>query len=87
MRLSPNTAISLEGPLNNAINQLNHNNDVAACKTLNAFLNQVAPKEANGQLTSAQAAELRQQATAIQNSLGCSSTSSSSPSNEIALPH
>ena len=31
-------------------------------------------KEGNGQLTSHQAADLRQEATAVQNSLGCPST-------------
>jgi hypothetical protein len=49
-------------------------------------LHQVDQKETNGQLTQQQAADLRHQATAIQNSLGCSSTTSSSL-NEIALPH
>jgi YVTN family beta-propeller protein len=86
MHLSRDITTSLEGPLNNAINQLNRNNNAAACNTLNAFLHQADAKEANRQLTSAQAAELRQQATAIETSLGCSSTSSSSLS-EIALPH
>jgi hypothetical protein len=76
---------SLEAPLNAAINQLNHNNNVAACNQLNAFLNQVSAKQTNGQLTLQQAADLRQQATAIQHAIGCSSVggmagSSSSPS-------
>jgi hypothetical protein len=53
---------------------LNHNNYAAACNTLNAFLNQVNAKGNNGQLTSQQAVDLRQQATAIESSLGCSST-------------
>jgi hypothetical protein len=68
---------SLEAPLNAAIRQLNRNNHVAACNTLNAFLNQVDQKEINGQLTQQRAADLRQQATSIQDALGCSSSSSS----------
>ncbi len=75
MHLSHGTTTSLEAPLNTAQSQLNRNNYVAACNTLNAFLNQVKAKENNGQLTSQQAADLRQQATAIESSLGCSSTS------------
>jgi hypothetical protein len=74
MHLSHGTTTSLEAPLNAALNQLNRNNYGAACNTLNAFLNQVNSKEGNGQLTLHQAADLRQQATAIENSLGCSST-------------
>jgi len=66
---------SLEAPLNAAINQLNHNNNVAACNQLNAFLNQVNAKQNNGQLTSQQAAELTQQAKAIQQAIGCSNIS------------
>jgi hypothetical protein len=74
LHLSHGIATSLEAPLNTALSQLNRNNYVAACNTLNAFLNQVKAKEGNGQLTSQQAADLRQQATAIETSLGCSST-------------
>ena len=74
MHLPKGTTTSLEAPLNTALSQLNRNNDAAACNTLNAFLNQVKAKENNGQLTSQQAADLRQQATAIETSLGCSST-------------
>jgi hypothetical protein len=70
----------LEAPLDAAIRQLNRNNDVAACNLLNAFLDQVDQRETNGQLTPQQAADLRQQATAIQDELGCSSSSSSSSS-------
>ena len=84
MHLSKGITISLEAPLNTAIRQLDRKNDIAACNSLNAFIDQVDQKETNGQLTSAQAEELRQPATAIQNSLGCSSTSSL---NEIALLH
>jgi FIMAH domain-containing protein len=84
MHLSKGITTSLEAPLNAAISQLNRNNDAAACNTLDAFLQHVNTDESNGQLTSHQATGLRQQETAIQNSLGCPSTSSL---NEIALPH
>ena len=57
---------SLEAPLNAALAQLNSNNDTPACNQLNAFLNQVNAKQNNGQLTQQQAAELTQQAKAIQ---------------------
>jgi hypothetical protein len=42
---------------------------------LNSFIEQVNSKEASKQLTSDEAADLRQQATAIQDSLGCSPAS------------
>ncbi len=74
MHLPKGTTTSLEAPLNTALSQLNRNNGVAACNTLNAFLHQVNADEANGRLTSHQAADLRQQATAIETSLGCSSS-------------
>jgi hypothetical protein len=64
---------SLEAPLNAAVKQLNRENDVPACNLLNSFLDQVNSKETNGQLTSQQAANLRQQALSIQHTLGCSS--------------
>ena len=76
MHLPHGITTSLEAPLNAAISQLNRNNGVAACNTLNALLNQVKAKEGNGQLTSQQAADLRQQTTAVENSLGCLSPSS-----------
>jgi YVTN family beta-propeller protein len=63
---------SLEAPLNAALAQLNRNHDTPACNQLNAFLNQVNAKQSNGQLTPQQAAELTQQAKAIQQSIGCS---------------
>ena len=50
-------------------------NDVDVCSKLNSFLEQVNSKEANKELTSQQASDLRQQATAIQDSLGCSPSS------------
>jgi hypothetical protein len=55
----------LEAQLNNAIKQLNRNNQAVACSSLDIFLDQVNQKEINGQITSKQAAELRQQVTAI----------------------
>jgi YVTN family beta-propeller protein len=76
MHLSKGITTSLEAPLNAATRQLNRNNDIAACSSLNAFLNHVNQKETKGQLTSQQATDLRQQATAIQDILGCSSPSS-----------
>ena len=63
---------SLEAPLTAALAQLSHINNVAACNQLNAFLNQVNAKQTYGQLTSQQAADLSQQAKAIQQSIGCS---------------
>ena len=59
MHLSHGTATSLEAPLNAALNQLNRNNYLPACNTLNAFLNQVKAKEGNGQLTSHQAGRFK----------------------------
>ena len=47
------------------------NNVSAACGKLNAFLNQVNAKQSNGQLTAAQANQLRQQANAIKAQIGC----------------
>ena len=58
---------SLEAPLNAALAQLNRNH----CNQLNAFLNQVNAKQNNGQLTPQQAADLSQQAKAIQHAIGC----------------
>ena len=77
MHLPRGTTTSLEAPLNTALSQLNRNNDAAACNTLNAFLHHVNADEANERLTSHQAADLRQQATAIETSLGCSSAATS----------
>jgi hypothetical protein len=67
---------SLEAPLNAAVNQLNHNNNVAGCNQLNAFLNQVSAKQTSGQLTPQQASDLRQQAVSIQQSIGCNNIGS-----------
>lgn len=65
MNISKGTTTSLEAQLNNAIKQLNRNNQAVACSSLDIFLDQVNQKEINGQITSKQAAELRQQVTAI----------------------
>ena len=65
----------MEAPLNAALAQLNRNHETPACNQLNAFLNQVSAKQTSGQLTSQQAADLRQQAKAIQQAIGCSNTS------------
>jgi hypothetical protein len=75
--ISKGITTSLESTLNAVIRQLNRNNDEAACNQLNAFLNKVDTRENNGRLTPQQAADLRQQATAIQDALGCSSSPSS----------
>ncbi len=70
--LSKGVTTSLEAPLNAALSQLNRNNPTPACNQLNAFLNQVNAKQNNGQLTPQQAADLSQQAKAIQQAIGCS---------------
>lgn len=67
MGLPSGVTTSLTAPLNNA----NTNNVPATCGKLNAFISQVNAKEANGQLTAAQADQLRQSANAIKASLGC----------------
>jgi hypothetical protein len=66
---------SLVASLNAALAQLNRNNHIAACNQLTASLSQVDARQTSGQLTPQQAADLKQQATAIQHSLGCSSSS------------
>jgi len=75
--IAKGTQTSLLGPLHNAIKLLTDNdpsNDASVCSKLDSFLSQVDAKEANGQLTPQQAADLRQQATAIESSLGCPSS-------------
>jgi len=69
--LSKDVNTSLEVALNAALAQLNSNNHIRACDQLNAFLNQVNAKQNNGQLTPKQAADLSQQAKAIQHAIGC----------------
>jgi hypothetical protein len=76
MNLKTSIKTSLNGPLHSAIKLLTDNNpsnDNDVCDKLDAFLAQVNAKEANGQLTTQQAADLRHQATAIEDNLGCSS--------------
>jgi hypothetical protein len=87
MNIAKSTKTSLNGPLHNAIKLLTDNdptNDADVCSKLDSFIAQVNSKEANGQLTSQQAANLRQQATSIQDALGCSSSSSSSSPSSIS---
>jgi YVTN family beta-propeller protein len=60
---------SLEAILNASIRQLNRNSDVAACNILDAFLHQVNAYEGSRLITSQQAMDLIQQATAIQHAL------------------
>jgi YVTN family beta-propeller protein len=87
MGLSKGTTTSLQAPLNAALKQLENGKEAEACGPLDAFLDQVNEKEGNGQLTPQQAAELRQQTTAIQNEIGCtSSTSTASTSEESNSP-
>ncbi len=82
MHLSKFTKIGLEAPLKIAMNLLNHHQTLATCYTMDGFLQIVNAYELAGQLTHQQASDLRQQAIAIQQSLGCHSTPvfSSSPS-------
>jgi hypothetical protein len=84
--LPTGTTTSLEAPLNAAITQLGHSNNVAACTQLNNFLNQVSTKQTNGQLTLQQAADLSQQAVSIQRAIGCSTTGSSASPSLLPLP-
>lgn len=76
MDLNRGTTASLEATLNAAVKQLNRNNDEGACNQLDTFLHKVGIRETKS-LTSQQATDLRQQAIAIQDTLGCSSSSSS----------
>jgi hypothetical protein len=78
MDIAKATKTSLNGPLQNAIKLLTDkdpSNDADVCSKLNSFLEQVNSKEASKQLTSDEAADLRQQATAIQEDIGCSPSS------------
>ncbi|HEX5703878.1 MAG TPA: FG-GAP-like repeat-containing protein [Pyrinomonadaceae bacterium] len=67
MGLPANVENSLIAPLNN----INPGNQSAACGKLDAFINQINAKSQNGQLTSAQASQLLQAASAIKAMLGC----------------
>jgi YVTN family beta-propeller protein len=74
MHLSKITTIRLEAPLHIAIKLLNYHQTFYACYIMNAFLQIVKADALIGQITHQQAAELKQQATAIQGELGCSSS-------------
>jgi hypothetical protein len=66
---------SLTAPLKDALKKLtdkNPENDKTACSNLKDFIDQVNAKESNGQLTVAQASQLREAAEEIQAALGCS---------------
>jgi YVTN family beta-propeller protein len=80
MDLSKSTTTSLQAPLNSALKQIDRNNEKGACGPLGAFLDQVNEKRSSGQLTSTQADDLRQQATAIQKQIGCTTTGASAAS-------
>ncbi|HEY4954422.1 MAG TPA: RCC1 domain-containing protein, partial [Gemmatimonadaceae bacterium] len=67
MGLPGGVANSLSAPLNN----INTNNLTASCGKLNAFINQVDAKVQNGQLSTPDANQLLQAASAIKASLGC----------------
>src|SRR5919198_4690577 len=72
MHLSRGATISLEVPLTITIKLLDRHLNVGACNTFNAFLNNVDANQAKSQLTAQQAAILRQQASPIQQAMGCS---------------
>ena len=86
MNLPKGTSTSLEAPLNAAMAQLNRNHQNPVCNQLNAFLNQVSAKQTSGQLTAQQAADLRQQATAIQSAIGCSNITMTASPSGLPLP-
>ncbi len=68
MGLESKVQKSLRTPLNTAIDSLNDdnpNNDAAVCRKLSAFINEVNAREANGQLTAAQADQLGSQRTPL----------------------
>jgi len=74
MGLSNGTAKSLSAPLGEVIDLLedgNDSNDAAACGKLDAFVNHVNTMENSGKLTPEQADQLRADAEAILESLGC----------------
>jgi hypothetical protein len=86
MQLPTGTTTSLEASLNAAMKQLDRNNQTPACNQLNAFLNKVSAKQTSGELTAQQAADLSQQATAIQRAIGCSNIGSNSSPTSLPLP-
>ncbi|MEE8442594.1 MAG: DUF5011 domain-containing protein, partial [Dehalococcoidia bacterium] len=74
MELPKAVETSVTAPLKNAAKLLsdnNPNNDGAACGKLKAFSKEIDAKERKGELTTAQAGLLRDEVTAIQESLGC----------------
>lgn len=74
MGLASGTERSLLGPLTGVLQILsdtNAENDPSVCDILKAFVTLVNRHEAGGQLTPAQAADLRHQATDIRTKLGC----------------
>ncbi len=73
IHLSKFTKIGLKDSLKIDINLLNHHQTLAACHTLDGFLQIVNAYELSGQLTHQQASDLRQQAISIQQAIGCHS--------------
>ena len=72
--LPPEEQTSLIGPLRQVATLLtdaNPANDRAACGRLDAFIDQVNAKEQSGEVTAAQATQLRQDAGDITAALGC----------------
>ena len=72
--LPPEEQTSLIGPLRQVATLLtdaNPANDRAACGRLDAFIDQVNAKEQSGEVTAAQATQLRQDAGDISAALGC----------------
>jgi FIMAH domain len=86
MDLSRGTTASLETTLNAAMRQLDRNNDESACSQFDIFLNKVDVRENNGRLTSQQATDLRQQATAIQEELGCTTSTDTNLPSALSSP-
>ncbi len=74
MNLAKGVQTSLTAPLKQSVDLLNDgnpNNDKAVCGKLDAFIKEVNAKAKNGELTTAQADQLRQIANAIKAALGC----------------
>ncbi len=82
MNLPSSITTRLEDPLNSAIRLLDTHQDVVACKSLDSFLQIVNVDAVRNLIIQQQTNELIQQATTIQQSLGCHSAHlfSSSPS-------
>ncbi|HZA52021.1 MAG TPA: hypothetical protein VE549_14850 [Myxococcaceae bacterium] len=71
MGLSRGVTSSLIAPLRNAADLITAGNLMASCPKLSEFIRMVDAYLANGQLTVAQANELKRQATLIKASIGC----------------